>query len=93
VIAKGMDEHAAELRRAARDAGVPIIGNPPVARALYKVGVDQPIPEELFETVAAILRWVDAIGARRASGEPAVDAAAPADPSATHLPGPPPALH
>jgi type III secretion protein U len=65
VIAKGMDEHAAHLRRAAHDAGVPIIGNPPVARALYKVGVDQPIPEELFETVAAILRWVDAIGARR----------------------------
>jgi type III secretion protein U len=74
VIAKGMDEQAAHLRHAARDAGVPIIGNPPVARALYKVGVDQPIPEELFETVAAILRWVEAIGARRddgvASGQP-----------------------
>jgi type III secretion protein U len=68
VIAKGMDEQAAQLRYAARDAGVPIIGNPPVARALYKVGVDQPIPEELFETVAAILRWVDAIGARREDG-------------------------
>ncbi|QCP52299.1 EscU/YscU/HrcU family type III secretion system export apparatus switch protein [Trinickia violacea] len=70
VIAKGMDESAAQLRRAARDAGVPIIGNPPVARALYKVGVDQPIPEELFETVAAILRWVDAIGARRDAASP-----------------------
>ncbi|MGF6483164.1 type III secretion system export apparatus subunit SctU [Paraburkholderia sp. JPY419] len=65
VIAKGMDEQAARLRGEARDAGVPIIANPPVARALYKVGVDQPIPEELFETVAAILRWVNAIGARR----------------------------
>ncbi|MCA8155132.1 type III secretion system export apparatus subunit SctU [Burkholderia contaminans] len=62
VIAKGMDADAASLRRAARDAGVPIIGNPPVARALYKVTLNQPIPEELFETVAAILRWVDAIG-------------------------------
>jgi len=65
VIAKGMDEHAAVLRGEARDAGVPIIGNPPVARALYKVGLDQPIPEELFETVAAILRWVNSIGAKR----------------------------
>ncbi|MCA8023428.1 type III secretion system export apparatus subunit SctU [Burkholderia metallica] len=62
VIAKGMDADATALRRAARDASVPIIGNPPVARALYKVALNQPIPEELFETVAAILRWVDAIG-------------------------------
>ncbi|WP_118179576.1 type III secretion system export apparatus subunit SctU [Paraburkholderia phosphatilytica] len=65
VIAKGMDEQAAALRGEARDAGVPIIGNPPVARALYRVGLEQPIPEELFETVAAILRWVNAIGAKR----------------------------
>jgi type III secretion protein U len=65
VVAKGVDEQAAALRRAARDAGVPIIGNPPVARALHKVGENEPIPEELFETVAAILRWINAIGATR----------------------------
>jgi type III secretion protein U len=64
VIAKGMDETAAQLRRFAQDADVPIIGNPPVARALYQVGIDDPIPEELFETVAAILRWVESIGAK-----------------------------
>ncbi|UIF88543.1 type III secretion system export apparatus subunit SctU [Cupriavidus sp. UYPR2.512] len=64
VVARGVDESAAQLRRIARDWNVPILGNPPVARALYKVGIDEPIPEELFETVAAILRWVDAIGAR-----------------------------
>lgn len=71
VIARGADESAAQLRRFAQQANVPIIGNPPVARALYKVGIDEPIPEALFETVAAILRWVDAIGAsgpRGASG-------------------------
>jgi type III secretion protein U len=86
VIAKGMDEHAAVLRREARDAGVPIIGNPPVARALYKVGLNQPIPEELFETVAAILRWVEAIGARRdpASPEFIEDAGYPAAPPTLH---------
>ena len=66
VIAKGMDERAYALRGEAQDAGVPIIGNPPVARALYRVGLEQPIPEELFETVAAILRWLNAIGAKRA---------------------------
>ncbi|SPS02717.1 type III secretion system export apparatus subunit SctU [Cupriavidus taiwanensis] len=65
VIARGMDENAAQLRRFARDANVPIIGNPPIAHALYKVEIDDPIPEEMFETIAAILRWVDAIGSRR----------------------------
>lgn len=70
VIAKGMDADAASLRRSASALGVPIIGNPPVARALYKVTLNQPIPEELFETVAAILRWVDAVGASRTSDSP-----------------------
>ncbi|WGS54185.1 type III secretion system export apparatus subunit SctU [Paraburkholderia sp. D15] len=71
IIAKGFDEEAARLRREAQMANVPIVGNPPVARALYKVELGAPIPEELFETVAAILRWVDSLGAARN------DAAAP----------------
>lgn len=65
VIAKGVDAQAAVLRRLADDAGVPIVANPPVARALYEVPTDEPIPEELFEVVAAILRWVEGIGAKR----------------------------
>lgn len=76
VTAKGMDATAAQLRRFAQEANVPIVGNPPVARALYKVGVDEPIPEELFETVAAILRWVESIGAKPDKGRG--PAAAPA---------------
>lgn len=62
IVAKGMDEAAAALRREAQRHQVPIIGNPPVARALFKVELDQPIPEELFQTVAAILRWVESLG-------------------------------
>lgn len=62
VIAKGMDDAAAAIRHAARDCNVPIVGNPSVARALYKVGLDEPIPDALFETIAAILRWIDSIG-------------------------------
>ncbi|MET0383605.1 MAG: EscU/YscU/HrcU family type III secretion system export apparatus switch protein [Burkholderiaceae bacterium] len=65
VVAKGVDENAAELRRYAHEASVPIIGNPPVARRLYLTEVDAPIPVEMFETVAALLRWVDAIGPQR----------------------------
>jgi type III secretion protein U len=69
VIAKAVDDAVVELRRAALDAGVPIIGNPPVARALYGVGIDEPIPPALFESVAAILRWVETIGPDAARAE------------------------
>jgi type III secretion protein U len=61
VIAKGMDDVALQIRREAQLAGVPIVGHPPVARALYKVDLDEPIPDELFEAVAAILRWVNSL--------------------------------
>lgn len=62
VIAKGRDADALRLREAAMHFGIPIVANPPVARALHEVELDAPIPEHLFEVVAAILRWVDAIG-------------------------------
>ncbi|MEX3816108.1 type III secretion system export apparatus subunit SctU [Paraburkholderia sp. BR13439] len=76
VVAKGVDQYAAHIRAYARNANVPIIGNPPVARALYKVQLNNGIPEELFETVAAILRWVDSLsdpdGAPPVGGPPGV---------------------
>jgi type III secretion protein U len=61
VLAKGVDEQALALRRQAMAARVPIVANPPVARMLHKVALNQPVPEELFEAVAAILRWVDGL--------------------------------
>lgn len=65
IVAKGADAEAALVRRYATEAGVPIVANPPVARALYRVEHDTPIPEAMFEVVAAILRWVDSVGAAR----------------------------
>lgn len=65
IVAKGVDREAALVRRYATEAGVPIVANPPVARALYRVEHDAPIPEAMFEVVAAILRWVDSVGAAR----------------------------
>lgn len=58
VVAKGVDAEAARIRAIAEKARVPIVGNPPLARALYKLELDDPIPEEMFEAVAVVLRWV-----------------------------------
>lgn len=63
IVAAGVDAEAAELRRLASVHGVPIVANPPLARTLHRVGVDHAIPQELFEVVAAILRWVRSVGA------------------------------
>jgi flagellar biosynthesis protein FlhB len=30
----------------------------PLARALYELEVDDEVPEELYESVAVVLRWV-----------------------------------
>jgi type III secretion protein U len=61
VVAKGADRAAATIREIATAHHVPIVSNPPLARALHKLPLDEPIPEDLFEAVAAVLRWVGMI--------------------------------
>jgi type III secretion protein U len=58
VVAKGVDAEALRIRTIAEQHQVPIVGNPPLARELYTLPLDEPIPEHLFEAVAAVLRWV-----------------------------------
>jgi type III secretion YscU/HrpY family protein len=58
VLAKGADLIAAQIRHIAEDAGVPIMRDVPLARALYELEIDADIPEELYEPVAVVLRWV-----------------------------------
>ena len=58
IVARGVDAEAALIRRAAEECGVPIIGNPPLARALFKVGIAA-VPEALLESVAIVLRWAE----------------------------------
>lgn len=59
VLAKGEGALAMEMIKAARDAGVPVMQNIPLARALMTdAQVDQYIPSELIEPVAEILRHV-----------------------------------
>lgn len=58
VVAKGEGELARAIRRVAEEEGIPIVHNVDLARRLRSdAPVDQYIPEELIEPVAAVLRW------------------------------------
>jgi flagellar biosynthetic protein FlhB len=59
VVAKGMGEIAARIRKLAAEHRVPIVERKPLARALYRdVKVGRPIPLELYSAVAEILAYV-----------------------------------
>lgn len=59
VLAKGVDFLALQIRDIAEKNGVPIVEEPPLARALfYSVEIEQEIPEELFKAVAQVLAFV-----------------------------------
>jgi len=59
LLAKGQDFLALKIREIAEEHGIPIVENPPVARALYAgVEVDQEIPPEHFKAVAEIIGYV-----------------------------------
>lgn len=54
-----MDYLAEQIRRIARESNVPIVEDPPLARALYaSCEVDDEIPESLFRAVARVLAYV-----------------------------------
>jgi flagellar biosynthetic protein FlhB len=59
VLAKGAGKVAERIKEIARENGVPIRENKPLARALYKVvEVGDVIPEEFYQAVAAILAQI-----------------------------------
>lgn len=58
VVAKGVDDVAARIRAAAEKAGVPLVANPPLARALYSVALDAEVPAEHFKVVAEVIAYV-----------------------------------
>jgi len=57
VTAKGADLIAAQIRKIAQEAGVPIKRDVALARALYELEVNSEIPENLYEAIAIVLRW------------------------------------
>jgi flagellar biosynthesis protein FlhB len=59
VIARGMDHLALAIRRKAEECHVPVVIDPPLARALYaQAKVDQMIPPEMFRAVAEVISFV-----------------------------------
>lgn len=64
VLAKGEGALAEQMMRAAREAGVPVMQNIPLAHSLMREAqVDQYIPSELIEPVAEVLRLVRKLAA------------------------------
>lgn len=68
VVAKGQGQLALRIREVARESGVPVIEEAPLARALYRVvKVGDPIPSDLFESVAKVLAAVYRTNQRKAA--------------------------
>jgi flagellar biosynthetic protein FlhB len=58
-VAKGVDALAMKIREVANEHRVPIVENPPLARALHAtVEVDQAIPPEHYKAVAEVIGYV-----------------------------------
>jgi type III secretion protein U len=63
VVAKGEDDVARRIRAIAEEEGIPILHDVDLARRLHAgAPVDEYIPEEFIEPVAAVLRWVRELG-------------------------------
>ena len=66
-VAKGVDLIARKIRDVAREHDIPVVENPPLARALHgTVEVDQEIPLEHYRAVAEIIGYIMRL--RRAVG-------------------------
>jgi flagellar biosynthetic protein FlhB len=59
VVAKGADDVAFRIRDVAKENDVPIVENPPLARALFSVSdIDEEVPPEHYKAVAEVIRYV-----------------------------------
>lgn len=67
-VAKGLDSLALKIRAIAEEAEVPVIEDPPLARALYAaVEIDEMIPQAHYEAVAKIIGFILGTGRRAAA--------------------------
>lgn len=65
-LAMGVDAVALRIREVAEEHDIPIVENPPLARALFATAeLDQPIPKEHYEAVAKVIGFVMRLSRRR----------------------------
>jgi flagellar biosynthesis protein FlhB len=58
-VAKGVDALARKIREVATEHSIPVVENPPLARALHgTVEIDQEIPPEHYQAVAEVIGYV-----------------------------------
>lgn len=58
-LAKGVDAVALKIREVAAQHNIPIVENPPLARALHAtVEIDQEVPEEHYRAVAEVIGYI-----------------------------------
>lgn len=66
LVAKGVDAVAARIRGLAQEHRIPMVENPPLARALYAaVDIDEEIPAEHYHAVAEVISYVIGLARRR----------------------------
>ncbi|CAM2065492.1 type III secretion system export apparatus subunit SctU [Sulfidibacter corallicola] len=64
VLAKGQDHVAKKMIEVAKEEGIPVMRNVPLARSLWdQTPEDHYIPKDLLEPVAEVLRWVQQLEA------------------------------
>lgn len=65
-LAKGTDTVALKIREVAKSHDIPVVENPPLARALHAtIDIDQEIPEEHYKAVAEVIGFVLNLKRRR----------------------------
>lgn len=65
-LAMGVDAVAQRIREVAQEHDIPIVEDPPLARALFATAeLDQPIPKEHYEAVAKVIGFVMRLARRR----------------------------
>lgn len=57
VVAKGRGYLAELIINIAKERGIPIKEDSKLVQELYKLELNKPIPQELYQAVAAVLAW------------------------------------